>query len=104
MLGASNILLKKLDQLRIVWVVSLLKIKMSLVYLIIILVQFLLCRIFKTFLNQLGFFEGDIDTEGLLISLITPELVKKKLEILNVNKCPGLNGIHPRMLFELNFF
>ena len=46
-------------------------------------------------------FKGDIDTEGLLISLITSELVEKKLEKLNVNKCPGLDGIHPRMLFEL---
>ena len=25
-------------------------------------------------------FKGDVDTEGLLISLITPELVEKKLE------------------------
>ena len=46
-------------------------------------------------------FKGDIDTEGLLISLISPEQVEKKLEKLNVNKCPSLDGIHPRMLFEL---
>src|SRR5665811_1285256 len=44
---------------------------------------------------------GDFDTEGLLLTRITPELVLKKLEKLNVNKCPGLDGIHPRMLFEL---
>ena len=74
MLGASNVLLKKLNQLKIVWVVSLQKVKMSLVYLIIILVQFLLWRIFKTFLNQLEF-----------LRVITPELVRKKLEKLNVN-------------------
>ena len=46
-------------------------------------------------------FKGDMDTEGLLISLITPELLGKQLDKLNVNKCPGLDGIHPRMLFEL---
>ena len=39
-----------------------------------------------------------MDTEGLLISLITPELVANKLEKL---RCPGLDGIHPRMSFEL---
>src|SRR6266496_3704942 len=46
-------------------------------------------------------FKGDIVTEGLYLTLITPELVEKKLEKLNVNKCPGLDGIHPRILFEL---
>jgi hypothetical protein len=46
-------------------------------------------------------FKGDINTEGLLCGIITPELVEKKLEKLNVNKCPGLDGIHPRILFEL---
>jgi len=46
-------------------------------------------------------FKGDMDTEGLLKSLITPELVAKKLEKLNVNKCPGLDSIHSRVLFEL---
>ena len=35
-----------------------------------------------------------------MISLITPELVAKKLEKLNINKCPGVDGIHPRILFE----
>ena len=49
-------------------------------------------------------FKCDIDTEGLLINLITPELVEQKLEKLNVNKCPGLDGIHPRILFELKIF
>ena len=46
-------------------------------------------------------FKGDFVTEGLYLTHITPELVEKKLEKLNVNKCPGLDGIHPRMLFEL---
>ena len=46
-------------------------------------------------------FKGDFVTEGLHLTHITPELVEKKLEKLNVNKCPGLDGIHPRMLFEL---
>ena len=32
---------------------------------------------------------------------ITSELVFKKLENLNVHKCPGLDGIHPKLLFEL---
>ena len=34
-------------------------------------------------------FKGDTDTERLLISLIKPEQEQKKLEKLNVNKCPG---------------
>jgi len=46
-------------------------------------------------------FKGDIAIEGLLSMQITSELVEKKLENINVNKCPGLDGIHPRMLFEL---
>ena len=55
----------------------------------------------QNILEPMRIFKGDIDTERLLISLITPELVEKKLEKLNVNKCPGLDGIHPRVLFEI---
>ena len=51
--------------------------------------------------ERIRILKGDTDAEGLLISLITPELVENKLEKFNVNKCPGLDGIHPRMLFEL---
>ena len=46
-------------------------------------------------------FKGDMDTEGLLISLTTPELVANKLEKLNANKCPGLDGLHPRIYLHL---
>ena len=53
------------------------------------------------YIHVFRIFKGDIDTEGLLISLITPELVEKKFKKFNVNKCPSLDGIHPRMLFEL---
>ncbi len=28
-------------------------------------------------------------------------MTEKKLEELNVNKCPGLDGMHPKMLYEL---
>jgi len=38
---------------------------------------------------------------GLISSIITPKIVEIRLEKLNVNKCPGLDGIHPKMLFEL---
>ena len=36
-----------------------------------------------------------------MIRLITPELVAKGLEKLNINKCSCFDGIHPRILFEL---
>jgi hypothetical protein len=46
-------------------------------------------------------FEGKIETEGLLELKITREMVENKLENLNVNKCPGLDEMHPKILFEL---
>jgi hypothetical protein len=46
-------------------------------------------------------FLGKIETEGLLTIQITREAVEKKLEQLKVDKCPGLDGLHPKMLFEL---
>src|SRR6266496_2329979 len=71
------------------------------IYLIIILVLFLLWRTLKIFRNQLKFLKVILLRKVILLCLITPELVEKKLEKLNVHKCPGLDGIHPRMLFEL---
>ena len=38
---------------------------------------------------------------GLLNIKITEEMVELKLKNLDVNKCPGLDEIHPKMLFEL---
>lgn len=46
-------------------------------------------------------FQGNIQTEGLLDVEITEEMVANKLEKLDVNKCPGLDDIHPKLLFEL---
>ena len=46
-------------------------------------------------------FQGNIQTEGLLFIEITEEMVANKLEKLDVNKCPGLDDMHPKLLFEL---
>ena len=46
-------------------------------------------------------FRGSLINEGLLELDITSEMIEKKLEELNVNKCPGLDGMHPKMLYEL---
>lgn len=46
-------------------------------------------------------FNGDIQTEGLLDIKITEALVASKLEKLDVNKCPGLDEIHPKLLYEI---
>lgn len=46
-------------------------------------------------------FKGDIETEGLLFIEITEDKVAKKLNNLDVNKCSGGDGLHPKMLFEL---
>ena len=46
-------------------------------------------------------FQRDIEKEGLLNIKITEEIVERKLEKLNVNKCPGIDEIHPKMLLEL---
>lgn len=46
-------------------------------------------------------FKGNSDSEGLNNMLITVQLVEKKLETIKVNKCPGLDGIHPKMIWEL---
>lgn len=47
------------------------------------------------------FFKGDIQTEGLLVIEITEEMVANKLNNLDVNKCPGGDDMHPKLLFEL---
>ena len=46
-------------------------------------------------------FKGNIQSEGLLGIEITEEMVANKLEKLDVNKCPGLDDMHPKLLFEL---
>ena len=39
--------------------------------------------------------------EGLSEIEITADMIEKKLSKLNKNKCPALDGIHPKLLFEL---
>ena len=46
-------------------------------------------------------FQGIVVDEGLLSIHITSKLVEKKLEQLKVDKCPGLDEIHPKLLYEL---
>src|SRR5271163_986838 len=46
-------------------------------------------------------FKENLANEGLLQLDITAEMVENKLEKLKVNKCPGLDGMHPKMLCEL---
>lgn len=48
-------------------------------------------------------FQNNIE-EGLVGIEITEEMVSEKLEKINVNKCPGLDGIHPKMLLELKTY
>ena len=47
-------------------------------------------------------FDCEICEDGLLDLKITKNLVETKLNMINVNKCPGLDGIHPKLLFELS--
>jgi hypothetical protein len=46
-------------------------------------------------------FQGIIEEESLLDLQISEEIVEKKLKELKLDKCPGLDGIHSKMLFEL---
>ena len=46
-------------------------------------------------------FDRNIWGEGLSEIEITADMVEEKLNKLNINKCPGLDGIHPKLLFEL---
>ena len=79
MLGASNVLLKKLDQLKIVWESLNTKDKISCLLNNYFSSVFTLEDI-QSIPEPTRIFKGDIDTEGLLISLITSELVEKKFE------------------------
>jgi hypothetical protein len=47
------------------------------------------------------FFRGSMEDDGLLDLVINSVIVEKKLMELKIDKCPGLDGIHPKMLFEL---
>jgi hypothetical protein len=49
----------------------------------------------------LQIFKGDIQIDGLLDVEITEAMVASKLEKLDVNKCPGLDEIHPKLLYEI---
>ena len=46
-------------------------------------------------------FQGKLEADGLIDLKINSMLVERKLQSLKVDKCPGLDGIHPKMLFEL---
>jgi hypothetical protein len=47
------------------------------------------------------FFRGSMEDDGLLDLVINSVIVEKKLMELKIDKCPGLDGIHRKMLFEL---
>ena len=51
--------------------------------------------------EPVNLFKGNLEREGLLKIEIIPDLIEKKLAKLNIYKCPGLDDIHPRLLFEL---
>jgi ribonucleases P/MRP protein subunit RPP40 len=51
--------------------------------------------------EPIKFFQGIVTDEGLLSIHITSDLVERKLEKLKVDKCPGLDEIHPKLLYEL---
>ena len=46
-------------------------------------------------------FDQNLIGPGLSLMEITDVTVENKLEKLNVSKCPGLDEIHPKLLFEL---
>jgi ribonuclease P/MRP protein subunit RPP40 len=48
-------------------------------------------------------FKGSVEQTGLvgLSALLSSNIVEKKLQELQTDKCPGLDGIHPKLLFEL---
>jgi ribonuclease P/MRP protein subunit RPP40 len=46
-------------------------------------------------------FTGSVKDPCLIDLEINGEIVEKKLKELKIDKCPGLDGIHPKMLFEL---
>jgi len=51
--------------------------------------------------NAKQMFTGKIGEEDLVHLEITSTIVEHKLEKLDVNKCPGLDNIHPKLLYEL---
>jgi hypothetical protein len=51
--------------------------------------------------DPIQMFKGIVVQEGVLGIKISRGMVEKKLVELKVSKCPGLDGIHPKMLFEL---
>ena len=51
--------------------------------------------------KPLQVFKGNLKKRDYLDITITEEMVMKKLEKLNTNKCPGIDQIHPKLLFEL---
>ena len=51
--------------------------------------------------NLTPIFQGSVENQGLLGIKISKAMVEMKLTSLKVDKCPGLDGIHPKMLFEL---
>ena len=48
-------------------------------------------------------FQKNIE-EGLISVEITEEMVSEKLQKININKCPGVDEIHPKMLLELKAY
>jgi hypothetical protein len=46
-------------------------------------------------------FKGKLESGGILDLKISASLVEKKLQSLKIDKSPGLDGIHPKILFEL---
>jgi ribonucleases P/MRP protein subunit RPP40 len=51
--------------------------------------------------NLTQIFRGSDKYKGIVDFKISGGTVEKKLQELKVDKCPGLDGIHPKMLFEL---
>jgi len=51
--------------------------------------------------NPQQIFQVSDEYSGLLDLKISAGMVEKKLQELKVDKCPGLDEIHPKMLFEL---
>jgi hypothetical protein len=54
-----------------------------------------------TIIDPIQMFKGSVMQEGVLGIKISRGMVEKKLVELKDGKCPGLDGIHPKMLFEL---
>jgi ribonuclease P/MRP protein subunit RPP40 len=51
--------------------------------------------------DPIPLFQGSAEETGLVDVKINHDMVEKKLQQLKIDKCPGLDGIHPKMLFEL---